>query len=127
MSDHKTMFSKIKEGMTVYDNTGAEVGTVEIVHFSEANGSENSTYAGAAAPPEEPARPDLTEVIGRLFGGDKLPDELRDRLLMHGFIKVDSAKLFGSDRYVMLDQIAKVENDGVFLKVRDDSDKVVKV
>jgi hypothetical protein len=38
---------------------------------------------------------------------------------MHGFIKMDSAKLFGGDRYVMLDQIAKVENNAVHLRVED--------
>jgi hypothetical protein len=59
-----------------------------------------------------------------MFGSDNLPEELRERLLMHGFIKVDSAKLFGADRYVMMDQIAKVEKSGVHLKV--DSDELLK-
>lgn len=40
---------------------------------------------------------------------------------MHGFIKVDSAKLFGADRYVMMDQISIVEKSAVHLNVdRDD-------
>jgi hypothetical protein len=38
---------------------------------------------------------------------------------MRGFIKMDSKKLFGADRYVMVDQIARVEKDGVHLVVTD--------
>jgi hypothetical protein len=38
---------------------------------------------------------------------------------MKGFIKMDSAKLFGSDRYVTFDQVAKVDSKGVHLGVED--------
>jgi hypothetical protein len=44
---------------------------------------------------------------------------------MHGFVKMESKKLFGADRYVMFDQIARVEKDGVHLTV-DDSEGLLK-
>ncbi|MEJ2167932.1 MAG: hypothetical protein P8X90_20605 [Desulfobacterales bacterium] len=116
MFNRNQTLSRIEEGMKVYDNQGSEVGTVEFVHFSEANGSMGT---GAAATPSEPGEPGLMDILGKVFASDDLPEELRERLLMHGFIKMDSAKLFGADRYIMFEQIAKVEKDGVHLKVAD--------
>jgi hypothetical protein len=116
MPERKSMLNKIEEGMPVYDNTGDEIGTVEFIHFSEADGGEHPV---AAAPPEQPTRSDLIDFIRKMFGADDLPREIHERLLMHGFIRIDSAKLFGSDRYVMFDQIDKVDAHGVHLGVKD--------
>jgi hypothetical protein len=122
MSDRENLLSMIEKGMRVYDNQGEEVGTVEFVHFGEASGSRST---GAASLPDKSAKSDLIEIIRKVFGSDDLPEELRERLLMRGFVKMDSAKLFGADRYAMSDQIAKVENNGVHLKV-EDSDGLLK-
>jgi hypothetical protein len=119
MSDRENMLRMIEEGMKVYDNKGSEIGTVEYIHFSEANGGK---YPVAATPPEEPAESDLTDFIRKMFGADDLPRELRERLLMQGFIRMDSAKLFGSDRYAMFDQITTVDSKGVHLGVNDSKD-----
>lgn len=116
MPDRKSMLNKIEEGMKVYDNKGGEIGTVEFIHFSEADGGDHPV---AAAPSDEPTESDLMKVVRKMFGADNLPRELRERLLMHGFIRMDSAGLFGSDRYVMFDQIAKVDARGVYLGVED--------
>ena len=109
-ADRDDILKKIAEGMEVYDNNGVKVGTVEFVHFSEEDGSRT--------PSDLPARPFPTDILGKLFGSDDIPKEMQERLLMHGFIKVDSARLFGADRYVMFDQIAAVD-DGVHLTVKD--------
>jgi len=116
MPQRKNMLNSIEKGMKVYDNTGDKIGTVEFIHFSEAGGGEHPV---AAAPPEQPTRSDLTDFIRKMFGADDLPREIRERLLMHGFIRMDSARLFGSDRYVMFDQIDKVDAKGVHLGVKD--------
>lgn len=116
MTDRKSMLNMIEEGMKVYDNEGDEVGTVEFIHFSEADGDD---YPAAAALPEEPVQSDLIDFVGKIFEADNLPKELRERLLMKGFIKIDSAKLFESDRYVMSDQIVEVDSKGVHLGVDD--------
>lgn len=122
MIDRDNMLRKIKKGMKVFDNRGEEIGTVEFVRSSEAGGAKGPV---AAAPPDEPTEPDLVDVLRKMFSSDRLPKEMHERLLMHGFIKVDSAKLFGADRYVMLDQIEDVDKHGVHLKV-DDSEGVLK-
>ena len=116
MLNRNQILSRIEEGMKVYDNRGSEVGTVEFVHFSDANGSLGT---GAASTPSGPAASDLMDILAKVFASDDLPEELRERLLMHGFIKMDSARLFGAERYIMFEQIAKVEKDGVHLKVAD--------
>jgi len=122
MPDRDSMFRMIRKGMKVYDNKGDEVGTVEFVRSSEAGSSE---HPAAAVPAAEAAEPDLVDVIGKMFSSDNPPKELRERLLMHGFIKVDSAALSGADRYVMLDQIEKAAENGVHLKV-EDSERLLK-
>jgi hypothetical protein len=111
MSKHDNMLNMIQEGMKVFDNSGDEVGTVEWVHFGEVK--------GAASPSTGPVSSDWDEIVGDAFSSDKLPKELRERLLMHGFVKMDSKKLFGADRYVMFDQIDRVEKNGVHLTVAD--------
>ena len=116
MSSHDNPLSTIKKGMKIFDNTGDQVGTVEWVHFGEAEGP---PATGAASPSTEHVQPDWVKTIGNAFSSDNLPKELRERLLMRGFIKMDSKKLFGADRYVMVDQIARVEKDGVYLVVSD--------
>jgi uncharacterized protein YrrD len=116
MADRNRMLSKVEEGMKVYDNEGSEVGTVEFVHFAESSGMSG---AGPAATPSQPEESGLMDILAKVFGSDELPEELRERLLMHGFIKMDSAKLFGADRYIMFDQISSIEEDGVHLKVAD--------
>jgi hypothetical protein len=106
----------IEKGMKVFDNSGDEVGTVEWVHFGEVEGPPSTS---AASPSTGPAQSDLVEIIGNAFSSDNLPQELRERMLMYGFVKMDSKKLFGADRYVMADQIARVEKNGVHLVVAD--------
>ena len=123
MAADNRMLNMIEEGMKVYDNNGEEIGTVEFIHFSEANGKELTL---AASLPDEHEEADLVGFIRKLFGSDNLPEELRERLLMNGFIRVDSARFFGADRYVMLNQIAKVEKNGVHLRV-EDSEGLLKV
>ncbi|MGD2011497.1 MAG: hypothetical protein PVI76_10390 [Desulfobacterales bacterium] len=117
MADRNYMLNMIEEGMQVLDKQGRKVGTVEFIHFSEANDGSHRT--AAASTPDEPSEPGLIDIMGKLFGSDDLPEELCERLLMHGFIRIDSAKLFGADRYVMLDQIAMVDRTGVQLNVAD--------
>jgi len=116
MSNRENTLSKIEEGMKIFDNSGNEVGTVEWVHFGEAEGPPPS---GAASPSTEPVPSELPEIIRKKFSSDKLPKELQERLLMHGFVKMDSKKLFGADRYVMSNQIDRVEKSGVHLAVAD--------
>ena len=118
ISNRENLLKSIEKGMKVDDVDGKNVGKVEFVHFSEANGTV------AASPPDESVVSGVIEIIRDAFSTEKMPQELQERLLMHGFIRVDGPVLFGADRYVMPEQIASLENDTVCLKVG--RDKLIK-
>ncbi len=129
---------KIHEGMKVYDRDDEELGVVDRVYFgtvseeSQARGEGPASTTRADAPGmaddpgevfgmagEDPAAIDFA------FGGGISPSEtsgseVRELLLRHGFIRINSRGLFASDRYVMPDQIATVSGDRVRLKMSKD-------
>lgn len=117
-----TILSEIREGMTVYDKENHKVGSVETVYFG-AN-ADASTPAAADAPAtttprttpaaEESFIADLAKVFDPK---DQIPDELASRLRHHGFIQIDGG-WFGSDRYVMPEQINSVSDDNVYLNTK---------
>ncbi|MBI5668552.1 MAG: hypothetical protein HZC41_11150 [Chloroflexi bacterium] len=114
----QNVMAQIREGMTVYDRTGAAIGKVSFVRFGDENphqpgpetvtGSRVDNYGSS-----------LVEEIAEVFNDDDLPETLRDRLLRHGFIRID-AGLLALDRFALPDQIAGVDGDGVRLRVTDD-------
>lgn len=112
----------IKANMDVYDSEADKIGTVEFVQMgsggatpgdrdqTELDPEVNTAYAapkgGAVLLPEdEPLR--------------SLPEVARERLLMHGFVKVDRAPL-QSSALVMTEQIESVASDRVTLNVPKD-------
>ena len=111
--------ARISEGMRVYDRLHHEIGTVEYIKMSDDDPS--TPEVEAAEPERSPRRDSLINNIAEVFApADRLPEELRDRLLQQGFIRIDSAGLFSADRYVMPDQIMSVSGDAVTLNVSKD-------
>lgn len=108
----------IHEGMKVFDTEHHEIGKVDWVRF----GADDPTTPGveAAAPAEDPDDDSVMEVIARAFRADDLPEEIHERLLEEGFVRIDAEGLFAGERYVMPDQIGSVGSDGVVLNVRKD-------
>lgn len=112
-----TILEQIHNGMKVYDDSHDKVGTVNYVKYGDEDptvpGAETATARAAVA--ED--RDTLVDDIAAVFRPDDLPEELRERLLRNGFIRIDAAGLFKSDRYVMPDQIESVSEDNVQLKI----------
>ena len=106
----------IHEGMKVYDRTNAEIGTVEMVKFSDEDPTTPEVETAGVNPIEEERDDNLVESIARVFRSDELPEELRERLLREGFVLIDADGLFEADRYVLPDQIASVSGDRLVLK-----------
>jgi hypothetical protein len=107
----------IREGMAVYDHSGEKIGTVEQVHF----GAEGDHGRGAATPSTAGDRNDtLMDALRDAFTVDRIPQTLQARLLQQGFVRIDAAGLFASDRYVTPDQIAEVLDDRVVLRAARD-------
>lgn len=109
------------EGMDVYDHRGSRVGSVAQVYLGAADEDAIAAGTGPATTPEPDPRADsLLEGLARTFDPAELPASLRARLLQHGFIRIDAAGLFASDRYAMPEHIAYVAGDGIHLGVGRD-------
>jgi hypothetical protein len=123
-SDANALLQRVHEGMEVYDLEDEKLGEVDQVYFGEVSttadefgmgsATEGSTYTGTTG---DSLLHDLAEV----FDADEdLPETVRGRLLRQGFIRIEGG-LFGSDRYIMPDQIASVSKDAVRLSVHRDN------
>jgi len=116
------ILTQIYERMTVYDRAGDKIGTVEHVYLGAVS-EEADKHGGGRGTASSPGRSEssLIEDFARaIFPADQVPEPLRQRLLRHGFIRIDSTSLFAADRYVMPDQIADVSEDRVTLRVTRD-------
>jgi len=114
-----TTLRSIEEGMKVFDRERHEIGKVEYVQFGDDN---PATPEVEAAAPNTLDRQDrtLVDAIADVFGDDDLPEEMRQKLMMQGFVRIDANGLFAADRYVTPGQIASVSGDGLMLNVTKD-------
>lgn len=107
--------SQVHEGMKVFDRLQHEIGKVDFVKFSEDD--PETPEIEANEPPHDNRAQTLVDAVAEVFDPADLPDEIRDRLMQDGFVRIDSAGLFASDRYVTPDQIMSVSGDAVTLNV----------
>lgn len=113
----------VREGMKVVDSSGERIGTVEWVHFSDEDPETPEAEVATPGGGEETER-SMLDVITNSFQVDSVPEELRQRLLRRGFVRIDAAGIFAADRYVLPEQIDSVGNDGITLNV--DRDELIK-
>jgi hypothetical protein len=109
----------VEQGMRVFDREHHEIGKVEWVQFGDDDPDTTEVEAsGLSAAPDDNT---LVDVIAKAFTSDNVPEELRDRLVHQGFVRIDANGLFAADRYVMPEQIDSVSGEGLMLNVtRDD-------
>jgi hypothetical protein len=112
---------QIHTGMRVFDRNEHEVGTIEYVQFTDEDptkpGPETATETVDKTSPE---RNGFVEGIARaIAGGDDLPEEVRQKLLRDGYIKIDTG-LLRSDVYALPDQVSSVSSEKVYLDVTRD-------
>ena len=120
-SQHSSLLNFIREGMTVYDREDKKIGSVERLYFGSSSTADQDEYNM----PVEPGRADLPrnplmDAIADVFDPNDVPEEMRERLLQRGFIRIDGAGLFAADRYVMPEQISSVSDEAVYLRVAKD-------
>lgn len=108
----------VEQGMRVFDREHHEIGKVEWVQFGD---DDPETLEVEASGPRRGRDDDtLFDVIAKAFTTDNVPDELRDRLVHQGFVRIDADGLFQADRYVMPEQIDSVSGEGLTLNVTKD-------
>ena len=110
---------RIHEGMKVFDAKHNEIGRVDWVQFG--NDDPSTHEAEASTPGGMERRNDgLIDNIIDAFRVDDLPEVVRERLLMQGFVRIDAAGLFAADRYILPEQIGSVSGDELMLTVEKD-------
>jgi hypothetical protein len=114
-----TNLRSIAEGMKVFDRERHEIGKVEYVQFGDDNPATPEVEAAAPNTLDNRDR-SVVDAIADVFGDDDLPEEIRQRLLLQGFVRIDANGLFAADRYVTPEQIASVSADGLMLNVTKD-------
>lgn len=118
-----TELTRIREGMTVRDLHGDEIGTVKFVQFSDEDPYQPGPETVSAPAPEH--RNSFMEDLADVFAGERdLPEELRKRLMRHGYIRINTG-LLSADRIAIMDQVIGVTDEEVHLTA--DSDELVQV
>jgi hypothetical protein len=116
------LLNRIQTGMAVYDARGEQIGTVETVYLGGASDEAIEQGGNAAVSPDInlSGNDSLVENIAEVFAPDELPEEMAERLLNSGYIRLDAEGLFAADRYIMPEQISSVAGDSVRLRVSTD-------
>ena len=114
----KNLRENVHKGMKVYDNAQNEIGTVEDIHFGEENPKDRVPEAADVSPAvQNDDQNSLVNDVAKVFAPDTLPEPLKDRLLLEGYIRMDPHGLFKSDRYILGSQIQAVNGNQVKLNV----------
>ena len=119
----QSVLRSIHKGMEVKDVEGNDIGTVKDLYFGADSDEMMSHGAGAATAPDPSVREDsLIDNVARAFTDfdDELPEEMRKRLINEGYIRIDTAGLFRSDRFILPEQITRVHDEHVHLNVSKD-------
>lgn len=107
----------VREGMTVVDSAGDEVGKVEFVKMGD---PEAATVNPADSTDD---RGGLFEGVADVLSGpdaDDLPVTLAGEMLRVGYLRVDTKGWFSKDRFVPADAITGVSGDRVQLAITKD-------
>ena len=120
----QSILSQIHEGMPVYDVRDNHIGRVAFVHFGAASETQQQLGVGPAspAPADNPnmRQDSIIDNIAEAFDPNEVPTELQEKLLVSGYIRLDTAGFFASDRFITPDQIAGIQDDTVQLSVNRD-------
>lgn len=118
--DTGNFLTQVQEGMKVYDRLHHEIGKVEYVKIGDDNPATPESEAAAPSTYRERDETLIDNLAEVFVPADEVPEEMRDRLMLEGFVRIDSKGLFSSDRYVMPGQIMSVSGDTVTLNVSKD-------
>ena len=120
----QSILVQIREGMDIYDVRDKHIGTVDFVHFGAASETQLEFGIGPAGPTAadnpQMRRDSIVENIAEAFDSDTVPEVLREKLLVSGYIRMDADGIFAADRFIMPQQIVRVEDEKVFLSVKRD-------
>lgn len=108
----------LHKGMKVFDSTDAEIGTVEDFKFTDEDPATPGPETRDVNPVEREGDDNLVSILARAFAPeDNLSEEVKEKLMREGFVRIDAEGLFAGDRYITPDQIAGTRDDRLVLSV----------
>lgn len=113
----------IRKGMSVYDLSEKQIGVVEMVYMGGVSDEAIQMGGEAATSPDVDLshKRSFLEQFAQIFkDGSDVPDELKERLLRDGYVRVNIKGLLGLTRLVFPDQIAYVSDEGLVLNAYED-------
>lgn len=113
--DDAGILGRVNRYAPVYDETGEEIGEVIRIHLP--GQFEQHTELAENTPPVRMVDDDLFVPDEQIAA--EIPEAILARMREQGFIEVRGG-LLQSNRYVVPDQIARLDESGVYLRVRKD-------
>jgi len=104
-------------GMKVFDSQHRRIGVVDDFKYSDEDPNVPGPEAPGINPIDMRRRDSIVDNIVEAFRPGELPEEIRERLLNEGYVRLDADGLFAADRYILADQIASVADDEITLNV----------
>jgi hypothetical protein len=111
------MLLQIQTGMKVYDRNKHEIGTIEYVQFTDEDPDSPGPETATSTLDKTSAEPNgfINSIARAIDGGDNLPDELRQKLLRDGYIRIDTG-ILKSDVFALPEQVSSVSSERVYLE-----------
>lgn len=117
----QTLPRDIHKGMTVYDSRHQAIGKVDDFKFSENEDDPDVEPADVDGGDRKDRRENILTAVAEAFGGEEIPEPLRARLLVEGYIRLDTKGILARDRFILPSQIASAGGDEVMLNVEKDA------
>ena len=108
------LLGRIREGMTVVDANGDDIGRVDEIRMGD---PEAATIEGQAMDRNNTIVDDAAAAFGAREDGPDVPEPFRDELMREGYIRVDGKGWIDTDRYLRASDIADAVGDTVRLRV----------
>lgn len=109
----------IEIGMRVFDSERRDIGRIDDLRYPEnavSPGVEPATLGAA-----DNADRTIVDAVANAFGRDEVPEPLRSQLLRDGYIHLDAKGLFATNRYILPEQIMRLDAEGLQLNVTIDA------
>jgi hypothetical protein len=120
--ENRNTLMRVREGMSVYDYEGDHIGSVRTIYLGASPVEAGDYEMPAPTTSDVPDRNEsFIENVAEAFADyDQIPEELRERLLHDGYLRIDRGGLFSTDGFVLPEQIASITQDKVHLNIDKD-------
>lgn len=109
----------IQKGMIVMDRSNHQIGIVDDFRFRENEDHPEVDPADIDGIDRNPPHSIIGD-LARSFAPEDMPEAVRDRLLMEGYVRVHTTGVFKTHRYVLPEQISALTGKGLTLNVSRD-------